>query len=241
MNTEIDNLTMNEALQEIDNLIRESRSSYVVTPNVDHIVQLEINKELQDAYANASLILTDGKPLLWIAKMYRTPIKEKISGSDLFPLLCKMAAEKKYKMFFLGATEGVAAQAAKKLKHRFPGLQVGGTYAPPFGFEKNEVEISKIESMIKEAEPHILIIGLGCPKQEKFIYHYCKKLGVPISLCLGASFDFEAGKVKRAPKWMANHGLEWLYRITQDPKRMFKRYFVKDAKIIKLIVKYWKR
>ena len=241
MNTEIDNLSMNEALQAIDNLIRENRSAYVVTPNVDHIVQLEINKELQDVYANASLILTDGKPLLWIAKMYRTPIKEKISGSDLFPLLCKIAAEKNYKMFFLGAAEGVAAHAAKNLKHKFPGLQVVGTYSPPFGFEKNEVEISKIETLIKEAEPHILIIGLGCPKQEKFIYHYCKKLGVPISLCLGASFDFEAGKVKRAPKWMANHGLEWLYRITQDPKRMFKRYIVEDAKIIKLIMKYWKR
>ena len=101
MNTEIDNLTMEEALQAIDLLIEENKGSYVVTPNVDHIVQLETSKELQAVYKNASLILTDGKPLLWIAKWYGTPIKEKISGSDLFPLLCKMAAEKGYKMFFL--------------------------------------------------------------------------------------------------------------------------------------------
>ena len=100
MNTEIDNLTMQEALEAIDKLIQERKSAYVVTPNVDHIVQLETNKELQAVYANASLILTDGKPLLWIAKWYGTPIKEKISGSDLFPLLCKMASEKGYKMFF---------------------------------------------------------------------------------------------------------------------------------------------
>lgn len=106
MNTEIDNLTMQEALEAIDRLIQDDKSSYVVTPNVDHIVQLEISKELQDVYANAALILADGKPLLWIAKWYGTPIKEKISGSDLFPLLCEMAAKKGYKMFFLGAAEG---------------------------------------------------------------------------------------------------------------------------------------
>lgn len=139
--TEIDNLTMEETLQAIDSLIQENKSAYVVTPNVDHIVQLETNKELQDVYANASLILTDGKPLLWIAKWYGTPIKEKISGSDLFPLLCDMAAKKEYKMFFLGAAEGVAAKAAENLAKRYKGLQVVGTYSPPYGFEKNPEEI----------------------------------------------------------------------------------------------------
>lgn len=99
MNTEIDNLTMPETLQAIDWLIQENESAYVVTPNVDHIVQLETSKELQAVYKNASLILADGKPLLWIAKWYGTPIKEKISGSDLFPLLCDMAAKKKYKIY----------------------------------------------------------------------------------------------------------------------------------------------
>ena len=103
-----------------------------------------------DQYKNASLILTDGKPLLWIANWYGTPIKEKISGSDLFPLLCEMAAEKGYKMFFLGAAEGVAAKAAENLMNRFKGLQVVGTYSPPFGFEKDPVEMDKIKSMIKE-------------------------------------------------------------------------------------------
>lgn len=238
MNTEIDNLTMQEALEEIDRLIQEKKSAYVVTPNVDHIVQLETNKELQDVYANASLILTDGKPLLWIAKWYGTPIKEKISGSDLFPLLCEMAAQKGYKIFFLGAAEGVAAKAAENLKNRYKGLQIVGTYSPPIGFEKNQEEIKKIEFMVKESNPDILIVGLGCPKQEKFMYRYCKELGVPISLGLGASFDFEAGNIKRAPKWMADHGLEWIFRITQDPKRMAKRYLVNDRKILGLAIKY---
>ena len=238
MNTEIDNLTMGETLQAVDQLIQENKSAYVVTPNVDHIVQLETSKELQDVYNNASLILTDGKPLLWIAKWYGTPIKEKLSGSDLFPLLCDMAAKKGYKMFFLGAAEGVAAKAAKNLAKRYKGLQVVGTYSPPFGFENNEDEMDKIKKMIKKVEPHILVVGLGCPKQEKFMYHYCKELGVPISFGLGASLDFEAGNVKRAPKWMANHGLEWLFRITQDPKRMAKRYLIDDTKILRLALKH---
>lgn len=240
MNTEIDNLTMQEALEAIDKLIQERKSAYVVTPNVDHIVQLETNKELQDVYTNASLILTDGKPLLWIAKWYGTPIKEKISGSDLFPLLCKMAAEKGYKMYFLGASEGVAAKAAENLSKRYKGLQVVGTYSPSYGFEKDQTEMEKIKTMIKEANPDILIVGLGCPKQEKYIYYNREELGVPISLGLGASFDFEAGSIKRAPRWMADHGLEWLFRITQDPKRMAKRYLANDLKIFGLAIKYRK-
>lgn len=238
MNTEIDNLTMQDALQAIDQLIHEDKGSYIVTPNVDHIVQLETNKELQKAYQNASLILTDGKPLQWIANWYGTPIKEKISGSDLFPFLCELATQKGYKMFFLGAAEGVAEKAAEKLTNRFKGLQVVGTYSPPIEFEKKQKEMVKIKIMIKKVKPDILIVGLGCPKQEKFMYYHCKELGVPISLGLGASFDFEAGNIKRAPRWMSEHGLEWLFRITQDPKRMIKRYLVDDRKILKLAVKY---
>ena len=241
MNTEIDNLTMEETLQAIDQLIQEDKSAYVVTPNVDHIVQLETNEDLQGVYANASLILTDGKPLLWIAKWYGIPIKEKVSGSDLFPLLCDMAAKKGYKMFFLGAAEGVAAKAAENLAKRYKGLQVVGTYSPPYGFEKNQEEMEKIKSIIKGSKPDILIVGLGCPKQEKFMYHQCKELEVPISIGLGASFDFEAGNIKRAPRWMSDHGLEWLFRITQDPKRMAKRYLVDDRKIFGLAIKYRKQ
>lgn len=238
MNTEIDNLTMEEAIKAIDRLISENRGAYVVTPNVDHIVQLETNKELQNAYANASLILTDGKPLLWIAKWYGTPIKEKISGSDIFPRLCELAAKKGYKMFFLGAAEGVAVKAAKNLSERFKGLQVAGCYSPPFGFEKEQKEMEKIKKIINEVRPDILVVSLGAPKQEKFMYEYCKELSVPISLGLGACLDFEAGNIKRAPRWMSEHGLEWLFRITQDPKRLAKRYFVDDMKILQLAFKY---
>lgn len=238
MNTDIDNLTMAETLNEIDKLIQEKNCSYVVTPNVDHIVRLEKDEELQKVYKNASLILTDGKPLIWISKWYKTPIKEKISGSDLFPNVCELAANKNYTMYLLGAAEGVADTAAKNLMKKYPGLNVVGTYSPPFGFEKNEQEMNKIKTQIQAVHPDILIVGLGCPKQEKFMYYHCKELGVPISFGLGASIDFEAGNIKRAPKWMSNHGLEWLYRFSKEPKRLFKRYFVDDLKIIQVARKY---
>ena len=238
MNTNIDNLTMAETLHEIDKLIQKKNCSYVVTPNVDHIVRLEKDEELQKVYKNASLILTDGKPLIWISKWYKTPIKEKISGSDLFPRVCQLAANKNYTMYLLGAAEGVADTAARNLMKKYPGLNIVGTYSPPFGFEKNEQEMNKIKTQIQDVHPDILIVGLGCPKQEKFMYYHCKELGVPISFGLGASIDFEAGNIKRAPKWMSNHGLEWLYRFSKEPKRLSKRYFVDDLKIIQVARKY---
>lgn len=238
MNTDIDNLTMGETLNEIDKLIQKKNCSYVVTPNVDHIVRLEKDEELQKVYKNASLILTDGKPLIWISEWYKTPIKEKISGSDLFPKVCELAANKNYTMYLLGAAEGVADTAAKNLMQKYKGLNIVGTYSPPFGFEKDKKELDKIKEQIQKVHPDILIVGLGCPKQEKFMYHHCKELGVPISFGLGASIDFEAGNIKRAPKWMSNHGLEWLYRFSKEPKRLFKRYFVDDLKIISVARKY---
>lgn len=238
MNIQIDNLTMQETLDEIDHLVIKNEKSYIVTPNVDHIVKLEKDKELKKVYENAALVLADGKPLIWISKLYKKPIKEKISGSDLFPLMCEMAANKKYSMFFLGAAEGVANKAAYNLKQKYNNLNVVGTYSPPYGFEKSDKEIEKIIGMINDAKPDILIVGLGCPKQEKFIYKYKEQLNVPVSLGLGASLDFEAGNIKRAPKWMANHGLEWFYRMIQDPKRLIKRYLLDDVKIIKLLFKY---
>ncbi|MCR5356562.1 MAG: WecB/TagA/CpsF family glycosyltransferase [Lachnospiraceae bacterium] len=238
MCTEIDNLTMNEALERIEEFIKEDKSKFVVTANVDHIVQLDKGGELTKAYEHADMILADGQPLIWISRWYKTPIKEKISGSDLFPKLCALAAAKGYRMYFLGAANGVAAQAAKNLEKKFPGLQVCDTYSPPKGFENDEAEIEKIIRQIKDAAPQILIMGLGTPKQELFIFNNKDELGVPVSLGLGASLDFEAGRLKRAPRWMSASGLEWFYRVLQDPRRLAKRYLVDDTKILGLIFKY---
>lgn len=240
LNTEIDNLTMSEAIEKIDKLIISRKPSYVVTPNVDHIVKLEKDKEFKEVYKNADLILTDGMPLIWISKMKSTPIKEKVSGSDLFPKVCKLASKKSYKMFLLGAVEGVAVKAAQNLQERYNGLNVVGTYSPSYGFEKKEDEIEKIIKMINETKPDILAVGLGAPKQEKFIYKFKDRLNVPVSLAIGASIDFEAGNIRRAPKCMQKCGLEWLYRLCKEPRRMYKRYLIDDVKILPLLLRYRK-
>ncbi|NMF04828.1 WecB/TagA/CpsF family glycosyltransferase [Clostridium beijerinckii] len=239
LNTEIDNLTMSEAIGEIDKLVINRKPSYIVTPNVDHIVKLEKDEEFKEVYKNADLILTDGMPLIWISKMKSTPIKEKVSGSDLFPKVCELAAKKGHKIFLLGAAEGVAAKAAENLKKKYAGLNIVGTYSPSYGFEKKEDEIEKIIKIINEVKPDILAVGLGAPKQEKFLYKYREKLKVPVSLAIGASIDFEAGNIERAPVFMQKCGLEWFYRLCKEPKRMFKRYLVDDLKIFYIALKYF--
>lgn len=238
LNIELDNFTMGETIKEIDCLVQEKKNAYAVTPNVDHVVQLQKDKKFLEIYRHADLVLTDGKPLLWIAKLYGKSIKEKVSGSDLFPEICKLAAEKGYRMFFLGAAEGVGQRAAQKLQIKYKGLQIVGTYSPPYGFEKDNEEVGKIIQKIKDANPHILIVGLGAPKQEKFIYQYKSQLGVPFSIGLGASLDFEAGNVKRAPKWLSKIGLEWLYRMIKEPRRLAGRYLYDAYAIIPIILRY---
>lgn len=240
LNTHVDNLTMEEAIQEIDRLVQMNMHSYVVTPNMDHIVLLESDSEFKEVYDNASLVLTDGKPLLWIAKMKGTPIKEKVSGSDLFPKMCKLAAQKGYRIFILGAAEGIAEKAAQNLKKKYHGLQISGTYSPPLGFEKDEKEVNKILDIINNAQTDILAVALGSPKGEKFLFRIRELLDAALSISIGATIDFEAGNVKRAPKWMSNIGMEWLYRITQDPRRLIKRYWKDFISIFPIIIKYKK-
>lgn len=239
LNTYIDSLTMQEAVDEAEKLIENPGCSYIVTPNLDHIVMLETDKEFAEIYSNADLILADGKPLIWISKLLKHPIKEKISGSDFFPRMCKMCAEKRYSIFILGAAEGIADKAAENLCDKFKGLQIAGTYSPTFGFEKDEEELKKIKNIIKGTSPDVLAVSLGSPKGEKFLYSHLAEYGVSLGISIGATIDFEAGNIKRAPKWMSDNGLEWLFRITQDPKRLIKRYWNDAVKIIP-IIKNWR-
>ena len=156
------------------------------------------------------------------------------------PLLCKRGTEKGYSIFIIGGKEGVARQAQRNLEKNLPGIKIVGTYAPPLGFEDDNVELEKMNTMITRKHPDILIACLGCPKQEKWIYENYQKYDARVSVCAGATVDFLAGNVKRAPSWMSKHGLEWFYRFMQEPKRMFRRYFIDDIRIVKVLWKYRK-
>ena len=240
LNTYVNNVDMDEAVSAIENMIDSEKKSYVVAINVDVVMKIENDEYLKKVVDEADMVLVDGKPLIWISKMHGNPVKAKISGSDLVPLLCEVADEKGYKIFILGGADGIAKRAAKRLKHKLPKIQIVGTYAPPYGFENDEKELAKINTMISEEHPDLLITCFGCPKQEKWIYDNIDKYDAKVSICAGATVDFLAGNVKRAPRWMSEHGLEWFYRFLQEPKRMFKRYFIDDVKILGLVHKYRK-
>lgn len=240
LNTYVNNVDMQETIRAIEGMIEEKRKSYIVAINVDVVMKIEQDAYLKKITDEADMVLVDGKPLVWIAKWHKRPVKAKISGSDLVPLLCETAAEKGYTIFILGGKDGIADQAKAKLEKDMAGIRIVGTYAPPFGFEKDAEELEKINRMITEVHPDLLIACFGCPKQEKWIYENYQKYDATVSVCAGATVDFLAGNVKRAPKWMSDHGLEWFYRFTQEPQRLFKRYFVDDMKILKLIWRYRK-
>lgn len=238
LNTYVSNLTMDEAITNIEDLVENKKKSYIVAINVDVVMKIESDSYLKQITDEAEMVLVDGQPLVWVAKMHKKPVKAKISGSDLVPLLCKKAADKGYTVYILGGKDGIAEKAKKRLEKKHPNIKIVGTYAPPMGFEKSEEEINKVNKKISEANPDLLIVCFGCPKQEKFIYENYQKYDATVSVCAGATVDFLAGNIKRAPKWMSKCGLEWLYRFFKEPKRLFKRYFVDDVKIIKLIWKY---
>ena len=240
LNTYVNNVNMDEAIQAIEDMIASEKKSYIVAINVDVVMKIENDSYLKEITDKADMVLVDGKPLEWIAKWHKRPIKAKISGSDLVPILCKRAAEKGYSIFIIGGKEGIAEKAQQNLERDLPGIRIVGTYAPAFGFEKDEKELNRINEMISSAHPDILIACFGCPKQEKWIYENISKYDAKVSVCAGATVDFLAGNVNRAPRWMSEHGLEWFYRFLQEPKRMFKRYFIDDVKILKLIRKYRK-
>ena len=238
LNTFVNNVSMDEAVDQIELLIESGKKSYIVAVNTDVVVKIENDPYLKKITDEADMVLVDGQPLVWASKWLKRPVKEKVSGSDLVPKLCKVAADKGYSIFIIGGAEGVAEKAKSNLEKQYCGIKIVGTYAPPFGFEKDNKELQKIRLMISEVKPDMLITCFGCPRQEKFIYENYQYYDAKVSICAGATVDFLAGNVKRAPRWISDHGLEWFWRFIKEPKRMFKRYFVDDMKIFKIIRKY---
>lgn len=225
---QIDSVTFDQALTKITRMIDNDEKGYVVTPTVDHMVKLQTDAEFREVYSNASLVVADGMPLLWASRFLKRPLPARVCGSDLLPALCKRAAERGWRLFFLGGMPGVAEKAAGILRHTYPQIKISGVFSPPFGFEKDEVEIKKIINLIRSAQPHILFVGLGAPKQEKWIYRNRNELGANISLGIGISFDYVAGTRTRAPFWVQRVGFEWLWRMLGEPTRLWKRYGIDD-------------
>jgi len=231
LDCEIDNLDREEGLDRLLALARGGRPGYAVTPNADHLMLLRRNPRFADAYRDSDLRLADGMPLLWAARLQGTPLKEKLSGSDLLPLLCARASEAGLGVYFLGGRPGAAAAAAERLAGLLPRLRIAGTACPPPGFESDAAANDAIVAAVRSAAPDVLFVALGAPKQEVWIHQHRHRLGVPLALGVGAALDFLAGLVRRAPAWMQRRGLEWAWRAFQDP-RLWRRYLVRDLPFV---------
>ncbi|MEW8340768.1 MAG: WecB/TagA/CpsF family glycosyltransferase [Candidatus Thiodiazotropha taylori] len=230
-NIKIDPLTMNEAVTKCISLSKQryKKTNYVVTPNVNHIVLLDSDEELRQSYNSASLVLIDGKPVKWSLQILGHKIQEVVPGSSLtMEIFDKVNASENTSVFLLGAKEGVAMKAASVINNKWPNISVRGYYSPPIGFEKDQHECEKIVKLVNRSNPDILVIGLGAPKQEIWIHKNSQNLNVGLALCVGATIDFISGDVKRAPLWMQKIGLEWLFRVYSEPRRLFLRY-IKDG------------
>lgn len=232
-----DALSFDEALERILALAESGEGGYVVTPNVDHVVLADTDPSLVDAYAGASFSLVDGMPLLWLAKAMGHPLPEKISGSDLVEPIVAAAAARGVSVYCLGAREGVGARAAEILQERHKDLVIAGVDAPPLGFERSPETLEPVLDRIRAAKPGLVLLALGCPKQELFMGAHARSCAPSVFLGIGATLDFIAGDVQRAPAWVSDVGAEWLYRLAQEPRRMAQRYLVRDRAIVRICLR----
>jgi len=223
----IDVVDFRGAIEAIDRLIASKDGGTVFTPNVDHVVMAEHDERFRKAYAAAALSLVDGTPVLWAARMLGTPLPEKISGSDLVMPLLQRAAERGHRVYFLGGAPGVADLAKSKLELALPGIRIVGTDSSRIDID-TPADHDEVVERIQRASPDLVLVALGAPKQEIWSYTRAERLKPAVLIGVGASLDFVAGVQKRAPGWMSKVGLEWLYRLAQEPRRLAARYLLRD-------------
>jgi N-acetylglucosaminyldiphosphoundecaprenol N-acetyl-beta-D-mannosaminyltransferase len=234
LNIPIDSLTMIETLEKVDSAITLNKQIHHTVVNAGKVVLMQTDKELEKSVVEADIINADGKAIVWAANLLGHKLPERVSGIDLMEQLVMRSFEKGYKCFFFGATEEVVTKLVNIYKMQYSEDMIAGYRN---GYFKKEDE-DKIALQIAESGANILFVAITSPKKEIFLNTYKNKLtNVNFIMGVGGSFDVIAGKVKRAPLWMQNSGLEWFYRVVQEPKRMWKRYLVGNTKFIYLIIK----
>ncbi|SMB89575.1 N-acetylmannosaminyltransferase [Thermanaeromonas toyohensis ToBE] len=212
----VDGFTLKEAVELLSCFIASGKPHHVVTLNAEMAYRALHDPELKDIINRADLVTPDGAGVVWATRILGTPVPERVAGIDLVQALAWQAAEKGWRLFLYGGVPGVAEEAARKLKERHPGLNIIGT---SHGYLSKEEERELLQHL-KENRPHLLLVALGSPKQEYWIAQHLKELGVPVAIGVGGSLDVLAGRIRRAPRFMQGLGLEWLYRVLQEPKRV---------------------
>lgn len=238
LGTAFDNVTFNDVCRVVDEHVTGRWPGYMMSLNLDILIRADKDVTFAAALKDADLVLMDSAPLIKVAAKRGIVCKEKLSGSDLMPRICEHAADRGYKCAIVGGMPGVPEKAAKELAKRCSGLAFTGVLSPDYGFEKDAEKLSKTLKQIADFNADIVFLCLGEPKSGLLVHGHLAEMGYPFIFNVGAAVDFAAGNVERAPKWMQDHSLEWLYRFGQEPKRLFKRYFVDSWHFLTILRKY---
>lgn len=229
----IDNLTLDETLSRINQMVKTNKPHQHVVVNVDKLIKLRRDPALKEVIITCDIINADGIPLVWASKILGVPLKERVAGIDLMQSLLKEGVKKRYSFYFLGAREEVVRKTVEIVKNRYPGIQIAGFRNGYWATAEEE----KVGDAIKKAHPDVLFVAISSPKKEIFLKKYLNLMQIPLAIGVGGSFDIIAGITKRAPVWMQKAGLEWLFRLIQEPKRLWKRYLFSNTIFIFLVVK----
>ena len=234
MGCQIDNLSMEETLRTIEGFIRSGQPHQHVVVNVDKLVKASRDPELQRIINQCALVNVDGMPVVWASRLLGKPLKERVAGVDLFEALMARAAERGWRVFLLGAREEVVGAVADTYRRKYPQLVLAGWRN---GYWQGEAEEAQVVETIRASRADLLFVAISSPKKEQFLGRYQARMQIPFAMGVGGTFDVAIGRVRRAPRWMQQAGLEWFYRFLQEPRRMFRRYFIEDMAFIWLLIK----
>lgn len=233
----VDAMTVAATVDAFRRFVQLRRMALACSLNVDLCMRVQRDPELRDIYLSAELVLADGTPMMWAASFLGRSLPERVSGSDFLPIFCRVAASEGFGIFLLGGAPGVAARAAAWSQERNQGLRIVGVYSPPMGFEKDEGENARTIDRVRRARPDVLFAALGPSKQEKWLSQFRHAMEVPVSMGVGSSLDYLAGRLRRAPLWMQRAGLEWSYRLAQEPRRLWRRYLIENPPFVYHVIK----
>jgi N-acetylglucosaminyldiphosphoundecaprenol N-acetyl-beta-D-mannosaminyltransferase len=216
-------IDLDRAVQLADEWIVRGRPGYVCVTGVHGVMEAQSDAEFRRILNHAAINTPDGMPMTWVGRLQGFAQMDRVFGPDFMAALCELSAERGYRNFFYGGKPGVAELLAKKLQARFPGLHVAGSYAPPFG-DLSAAQEKEVCEQLHAARPHIVWVGLSTPRQERFMAQFVDRLQAPLMVGVGAAFDYHTGQIHDSPAWVKRAGLQWLHRLMQDPRRLWRRY-----------------
>jgi N-acetylglucosaminyldiphosphoundecaprenol N-acetyl-beta-D-mannosaminyltransferase len=234
-------LSFHEAIQVIERFIHEKTPRQICLVNAYTVSVSCKDPEVRQVLEHADLVLPDGMSIIWGGNWIGAQLTERVAGPDLMEGLCRLASRNRYRVFLFGSSDGTLQKLTEKLLRICPDLQIAGSFSPPMCARLDEEENLKILKMLETSRPDILFVGMSSPKQEKWIAENLHRIPVPVSLGVGAAFDFLSGTVPRAPHWLRRIGLEWLYRLYREPRRLWKRYLLGNFVFLSLLGSAWIR